>query len=112
MAKSYSINKKTKDLEVLVIDDCKYKTKLTKKFKNRKKYEQQNPKEITAFIPGTIKDIFVRKGSRVKEGDRILTLEAMKMVNDVFSPIDGKVKKVWIKIGEKVTKNQLLVELE
>ncbi len=112
MAKSYSKDNKTKDFEVLIIDDCRYKTKLSKKFKNRKKYEPRNPKEITAFIPGTIKDIFVKKGSKVKNGDRILTLEAMKMVNDVVSPVDGKVKKVWIKVGEKVTKNQLLVELE
>jgi pyruvate carboxylase subunit B len=99
-------------METLQIDDFEYKTTLTKKFKNRKKYEAKNPKLITAFIPGTIKDIFVAEGTKVSEGDKLLTLEAMKMVNELISHEDGVVKKVWVIVGDKVTKDQLLVELE
>ena len=98
--------------ETLIIDDVKYKTLLTNKFKNRKKYQPKNPKEITAFIPGTIKDIFIKQNSNVKEGDKLLILEAMKMENEVLSPMSGKIKKIWVKMGERVTKEQLLIELE
>ena len=99
-------------LDTLVIDDAEYKTVLTTKFKNRKKYEPKNEKEISSFIPGTIKDIFVKEGAKVNEGDKLLTLEAMKMVNNIVAPVSGKIKKIWVNMGEKVTKNQLLVELE
>ncbi len=98
--------------ETLVIDDANYKTLLTKKYKSRKKYKAPNPKEITAFIPGTIKEILVKEGDAVKEGDTLLKLEAMKMVNNVVSSIDGKIKKIWINLGEKVTRDQLLIELK
>jgi biotin carboxyl carrier protein len=101
-----------KQFETLVIDDCHYKTTLTKKFKKRKNYEPKNPKMVTAFIPGTIKDIYVSEGTEVNEKDKLLDLEAMKMVNSVIAPMAGKVKKVWVKMGESVTRDQLLVELE
>ena len=105
-------DKGTPEFDILKIDDGEYKTLLPDKFKNRKKYQSKDPKKVTAFIPGTINDIFVRKGKKVKEGDRLLTLEAMKMVNDVMAPLDGVVKKVYVKKGAIVARDQLLVVLE
>jgi biotin carboxyl carrier protein len=106
------LQKKQPDMETLVIDDCVYKTTFTKKFRNRKKYEPKDPKQVMAFIPGLIKDIFVKEEQEVNEGERLITLEAMKMVNDVFAPITGKIKKIWVRVGENVTREQLLVEFE
>ena len=40
-------------------------------------------------IPGTIIKIFVRNGDKVKKGQAILILEAMKMENEITAPIDG-----------------------
>ena len=99
-------------LETLNVDNVEYRTTLTKKYRNREKYKPNDPKMILAFIPGTIVDIFVKKGKKVVEDDKLMDLEAMKMINKVAAPMDGKVKKVYVKKGELVSKNQLLLELE
>lgn len=88
-----------------------FKTLPTEKFKKRKRYEEDNPKLLKAFIPGTIDEIFVKPGDEVKTGDELLILEAMKMRNVVAAPFDGKVKYIWVKVNESVGKNQLMVEL-
>lgn len=97
-------------LKSLIIDDSTYSTFYTKKFSRRKKYISPDPKKILAFIPGVIKRIYVKEGQIVKWGDSLLVLEAMKMQNDVTSPQSGTIKKIHIKTGDMVTKNQLLIE--
>jgi biotin carboxyl carrier protein len=97
---------------ILKVDDVGYKTTLTRKFRDRVKYQPKDPKKILAFIPGTIVEVFTKKGKKVTEMDKLLSLEAMKMVNEVVAPMDGVVKKVYVKKGDIVTKNQLLIELE
>jgi biotin carboxyl carrier protein len=96
----------------LVIDDTHYITQYTRKFINRKKYKAPNPKEIRAFIPGTIRKIYVKPGQEVRRGDSLFLLEAMKMKNDVASPRDGRIKSVGATIDRMVAKNELLVEFE
>ncbi len=95
-----------------VVERAVYKTLLTKKYRNRKKYEEKDPGKVTAFIPGTIVELYVKKGQKIEEGKPLLILEAMKMRNHVTSPVTGKVKSVKVKKGEVVTKEQLLVEIE
>lgn len=102
----------TSPMEILKIDDVAYSTRLTKKFRERKKYQPNDPKKVIAFIPGTIAAIFVKKGSKVVYHDKMLGLEAMKMINEVLAPMDGIVKKIHVKKGDIVSKNQLLLELE
>ncbi len=92
------------------IDGVKYKTLLTDKFKNRQKYEDPDPALALAFIPGTIAEIYVKNKSNVKEGDLILTLEAMKMMNKVIAPMDGKII-FHVKEQDIVSKNQLLFKV-
>jgi len=99
-------------LEILKVDDVAYSTRLTKKFREREKYKPKDPKKIVAFIPGTIAEIYVKKGSKVSYNDKMLGLEAMKMINEVLAPFDAVVKKIYVKKGDIVTKNQLLLELE
>ena len=96
----------------LVIDGVKYKTLLTTKFKGRPLYAEKDPGMVKAFIPGTILKIRAKKGKRVKEGDLLLILEAMKMRNVVASPVDGVIRKVNVKTGDKVAKNHLMVEID
>ena len=100
------------DLKKLILDDSVYSTRFTKKFEKRQPYQPVNKNEVRAFIPGIIREIFVKSGDNVKKGDKLLVLEAMKMKNRIFSPINGKVKKVYIKSDQKVAKNDLLIELE
>ena len=77
----------------------------------RQLYIKVNPGEIYAFIPGTIIDVFVKKGELVKKGDPLCSLQAMKMDNIIGSTIDGKVKTINIKKGQVVSRNEVLIEI-
>ena len=103
---------KTPKYDTLNVDNTEYKTKLTRTFHLRKPYVPLDKRKITAFIPGTIRKFYVKEGDKVKIGDKLLVLEAMKMKNDLLSPLKGKVKKIHVKIEENVSNKQLLVELE
>ncbi|MEA3503940.1 MAG: biotin/lipoyl-containing protein [Bacteroidota bacterium] len=100
------------EFEDFVVESMKYKTLLTKKHKNREKYTPNNPKKIISVLPGTIIEIMVKPGDLVTSGDPLLISESMKMNNIVATPIDGTIKKVHIKIGDRIPKNTLLIELE
>ena len=88
-----------------------YKTTLNKKFENRTKWEPLNPNEIISFIPGTIISLDVKEGQSVKEGDRILILESMKMYNNIKMPCDGTIVKIHVEPGQRIAKNILMVEI-
>jgi biotin carboxyl carrier protein len=96
----------------LLVDDTPYETIFTKKFLDRKPYEKNDPGKLTAFIPGIIRKVFIYEGKRAKKGENLLILEAMKMENTVCAPADIVVKKILVKEGDIVTKNQLLLEIE
>ena len=51
-------------------------------------------KNVNSELPGTVTKINVTDGQRVKRGDVLLVLEAMKMANDIVSEVDGTVKRV------------------
>jgi biotin carboxyl carrier protein len=96
----------------LVVDGVQYKTLLTQKFIDRPRFTEKDPGMVKAFIPGTILKVRAKKGKRVKEGDLLLILEAMKMRNVVAAPVDGIIRKVHVKSLDKVSKNQLMVEID
>ena len=96
----------------LCIDGVKYKTLLTEKYKNRKKWEEPDPKKIYSEIPGTVIDIYVKEGQKAKEGDLMLILEAMKMKNKLKFPEDGVVKKIYVKENQQIPKGYLMVEMK
>ena len=96
----------------LLIENIKYKTLLTKKFQGKKPYSPKDIRKITAFIPGTITKVYVKQNKKVKIGDKLLVLDAMKMRNDITSPVDGVIKQVNVKEGMRVTKEDILIEIE
>ncbi len=89
-----------------------YQTKVTKKYANRTSWKAPNPNEIKSYIPGTIVKINVKVGDKVKEGESLLVLEAMKMQNQIAMPFDGTVKEILVKEGDKIPKNELMVVIE
>lgn len=101
-----------KKLDRIIVDDTAYETKLTHKYLRRKPYTAVNPKKVCAFIPGIITKVNVYEGQKVNRGQSLLILEAMKMMNDVICPLDGRIKSIFVKPSEMVTKGQLLIELE
>ncbi len=95
----------------LIVEGVEYSTFLTKKYLARKAYQEPNNSKVVSFISGTIRKVFVKKGDEVKEGDVLLSLEAMKMNNLIKASKDGTVEKILVKEEELVVRNQLLVEL-
>jgi biotin carboxyl carrier protein len=108
--KDLQIDNKKEQYKSLLVENIKYKTLLTRKYQEKKPYAPKNIKKITAFIPGTITNVFVTPKKKVKMGDKLLVLEAMKMRNDIISPLDGIIKDVYVKEGEKVNKEKILIE--
>lgn len=68
--------------------------------------------EIKAPMPGLVLNAMVQPGDVVKKGDSLLVLEAMKMENILKSAAEGTVKKVLVNKGDKVEKNQILIQFE
>lgn len=93
-------------------EEIVYKTTLTKKFANRKPHHTPDSRKVFAFIPGTILKVLVKEGAKVKKGDPLLILQAMKMDNSLLATRPGVVKKVYVKQGDTVPKHCLLLELK
>jgi len=85
-------------------------------YKRRKyleKHKQASKTEIvTAPMPGKIIELLVEESSEVKEGEAILILEAMKMQNEILAQVAGKIRKINVKAGDSVTKDDVLMEIE
>lgn len=99
-------------LQEFTLDDTKYITLITNKFQKRKKYQPRDYTKLRAFIPGVIQKIYVEPGQNVHKGQPLLILEAMKMKNDVLSPIDANVLSIHVKVGDVVSKDQILIEFQ
>lgn len=96
----------------LVIGGVAYETRYTNKFDRRTPYVAPDPHVVRCVIPGVILTVAVRKRLRVRSGDPLLVLEAMKMQNEVRSPCDGTVRALRVSPGDTVTKGQILIELD
>jgi 3-methylcrotonyl-CoA carboxylase alpha subunit len=68
--------------------------------------------EIEAPMPGKVTAIEVAAGEKVAKGQRLLTLEAMKMEHALTAPFDGTVAELAAKTGAQVSEGQLLVKIE
>ena len=69
-------------------------------------------KEVLAPLQGGVCAIKVSVGSKVKKGDVLLLIEAMKLENEVLAPCDGEVSEVLVTKGQNVTAKQLLLKIK
>jgi biotin carboxyl carrier protein len=67
---------------------------------------------VLAIMPGKIIRVMVEVGQEVEEGQPVCVLEAMKMENELHARQDGTVKALYVKPGDDVEKDQVLVEVE
>ena len=67
--------------------------------------------EVQALIPGLVSKLFVIEGESVKIGQKLIILEAMKMENEIASPINGTIKKIYIQPGDKIDKGSIIMEI-
>ena len=67
---------------------------------------------MSAPLPGTITKIVAPKGQKVKKGDVLIVMEAMKMANDIVAESDGTVKDICVSVGQSVNQGDALVEFQ
>ncbi len=78
----------------------------------RRKVEDGNEGHVGAPMPGLVVSLSVAKGDKVEAGDRLLTIEAMKMETAVYADRDATVKEIVAPAGTRVETKDLLVVLE
>lgn len=67
---------------------------------------------VKSPLPGSIMKVLVSVGQKVKKGDVLLTMESMKMENNVMAEADGVVKAIYVETGKNVMQDDKLVDLE
>jgi len=67
---------------------------------------------VTAPMSGVVAEVLVSEGTRVARGESLMVVVAMKMNNEIRSPLDGMVRSVHAEAGESVDQGALLVVLE
>jgi pyruvate carboxylase len=77
-----------------------------------KKADESDPGQIGAPMPGMIVGISVQPGQKVEEGDRLFTIEAMKMETAVYAQTDGKVAEIVLSPGTRVEQHDLVIQME
>ena len=95
----------------IALEGGTYLSRPTPKFSRRKPYEAPDQNLIKALIPGVVAQIDRSVGQPVKQGDTLMILEAMKMLNRIKAPQDGIIKAICVASGEKIVKGQVLVEI-
>ncbi len=78
---------------------------------NIEKKDMGTSSPITAPLPGTIMEVYVKPGDVVKKGQKLLMMEAMKMENHVLSEKEGVVESVKVGTGSTVLQGDVLIEL-
>jgi pyruvate carboxylase len=77
----------------------------------RVKADPAKPAEVGAPIPGLITALSVTVGAKVAKGEKLLTLEAMKMQTTIYAPCDGVVEEIGVQMGEAVESKDLILKI-
>jgi pyruvate carboxylase len=93
--------------EVLVVDRS-----LAAEVREHPKAEPGNPRHVGAPMPGLIVSVTVAPGEQVARGQKLFTLEAMKMETTVYAEQAGKVAEVLVRPGTQVEAADLLLRFE
>ncbi len=92
----------------VVINDKSVKTQIVAK----RKAETGNANQIGATMPGSILDVLVKAGDKVKKGQTLMVTEAMKMETSIEAPFSGEIIAVHAVKGEAIQTKDLLIEIE
>jgi pyruvate carboxylase len=79
--------------------------------KARQKADPAKPAEVGAPIPGLVTALAVSVGTKVVKGDKLLTLEAMKMQTTIYAPTDGVVSEIFVANGDALESKDLILKL-
>jgi 3-methylcrotonyl-CoA carboxylase alpha subunit len=67
---------------------------------------------LTAPMPGRVLAVLVEPGARVRRGEPLMVLEAMKMEHTIAAPADGVVEEIHFQAGEQVDEGDRLMSME
>ncbi len=98
--------------EIEVAADSSAPRKATAPVTPGQKPRPRHAGHVTAAMPGNIVDVLVTIGQKVKAGDAVLVIEAMKMENEVQAAISGTVINIFASKGDAVTPDMALVEIQ
>jgi pyruvate carboxylase len=76
------------------------------------KADPADPKQVGASMPGMVVTVAVKPGDKVTKGQKLFTLEAMKMETTLSSEVEGRVAEVLVKPGSRVEAGDLLLRVE
>jgi len=79
--------------------------------KARPKADPADPLQVGAPIPGIITSINCSVGSKIVKGDKLFTMEAMKMQTTIYAQADGVLSEIHVSVGESVESKDLLAKL-
>jgi len=82
-----------------------------KEGRRRVKADSADKKQVGAPIPGMVGSVSASVGQKVKKGEKLVILEAMKMQTTVYALADGVVDRVEVRVGDQVESKDLLVAL-
>lgn len=82
---------------------------LAVKSDRKRKADKTNPAHLGSNIPGTVGQLFVKEGDKVTVNMPVATVEAMKMETTAVSKVNGIVDKIYVKPGERVSQEDLLI---
>jgi len=63
--------------------------------------------QVTTPLPGKVVQVWAKEGDTVKAGDLLVTVEAMKMENELYAPFDGVVESLPVQAGDLLRAGQV-----
>ena len=72
----------------------------------------ETSKDVTPPMPSVVVRILVKQGDRVKRGQGLIVVSAMKMETTLEAPLNGRVIKINTSVNDKVAPGDILVEIE
>src|SRR5262245_29533300 len=78
----------------------------------RPKADPADPLQIASPMPGLVVTVGVQAGDKVTRGQKLVTMEAMKMETTIYAELDGRVGDLLVKPGVQVETGELLIRLE
>lgn len=104
--KNYLVNTYAKSYKVEIVDaESKY-------LKSRRRDDSLEETVITSPMPGKVVKVLVKVGDKVKAGDTVIIVAAMKMESEYKVKTDRTIKEIKVKAGDTIEANQPLVVIE
>jgi biotin carboxyl carrier protein len=105
----YRVHVNGVDVKVNVADE---RAMSIRKLIGKRASKRDSAGDIKAPMPGLVVKLLINEGDEVSQGQGVIVVEAMKMENEIASPVDGKVKAIKVEEGQAVNKNDLMIVIK